>query len=282
MKKIVILFVAILLLSVSSLIGYSPDKKNEKEAIEKVIWEFMDGCMNKYEEDAVKKFLHPDFNGLSMENNRLNAATISTFIEYARKMKLKEPEGRKVRMSVKILNVDVVGKIGFADFEMYVGEKFLGSDFIVFLKTDGEWKFIRGVSIHHVEEGDIDPELEKEAIKKVICKSLVDAAGNYWDIKRFREGFHPGFTGLTCLGNDLEKDTFSEWEEAIMAMKIKEPEGHRQLIIGKIPNVYVLGHIGIAEVKIYYGVQLNETAYILFLKFNDGWKIVSKVSHRHL
>lgn len=271
----------ILLLAASSPSGHSAENKNDKESIEKVIREFMDGSMNDYEVASVQKCLHPDFNALSMEKNTLNVATISTYIKYVGDMKKKEPKGRKVRASVKLLDVEMVGEIGFAKFEVYVGDEFHGSDFMVLLKTAGKWKFIRGVSIHHGEEGDMDPELEEDAIKKVIGESLVDAAGNYWDIKKFKEGFHPEFTGLTLQEKEIERDTYSDWEKVINAMKIKEQEGHRQLIIGKVPNVHVLGHMGIAEVKIYYGVELHETAYILFIKFEDGWKIVNKVSQSH-
>ncbi|MBN1272977.1 MAG: nuclear transport factor 2 family protein [Candidatus Aminicenantes bacterium] len=280
MKKIVI-FMAILMLGIIPLTGNNTDIQSDKIAIKKAIREFIDDCMNNYKEEAAKKHFHPDYRGLSLENNALKIATTSTFIEYAKSMKTKESQDSKIKRSVKILDVDVVEKIGLARFEVYAGEKLHGTDFIVFLKTGGEWQFIRGLSILENKVKDIDPCQEKTAIKKVIARSLVDAAGNYWDIEKWKEGFHPGFTGLTFLRNVYEKDTFSDWEEAITTMNIMEPEGHRQLIIGKVPNVHVLGHIGIAEVKIYYGVALNETAYILFLKFEDGWKIVSKVGLNH-
>lgn len=281
MKRIVLLVLIMLLLTGSSLAGYSSDEKNEKEAIEIVIWEFIDDCMNNYEEEAAIKCFHPNFMGLSMENDSINVATRSTFIDYVRKMKNKKHEGGRAKRTAKILSSKTVKEIGLVEFETYRGDELLGTDFIVLLKSEGVWKFVRSVTLYHSQEEKIDPELEKEKIKKVIRESLVDAAGNYWDIEKWKKGFHPEFTGLTCVGTELEKDKFSDWEEAIQAMKIKEPEGHRELITGKIPRIDVLGHMGIAEVKIYYGTKLNETAYILFFKFSDGWKVVSKVGMNH-
>lgn len=281
MKRIVLLVVIILLLTALSLAGHGLNEKSEKKAIEKVILEFMDGCMNNYEEEAVIKCFHPDFNGLSMENDSINVSTRSIFVEYVRKMKTKEPEGRKTKRTARIISINVVRDIGLAEFETYSGDELLGTDFIVLLKSDGVWKFVRSVTLYHDQEEKINVELEKAKIEKVIKESLVDAAGNYWDIEKWKMGFHPGFTGLTCVGSVLEKDEFSDWEQAIKAMKIKEPEGHRKLITGKIPRIDVLGHMGIAEVKIYYGTELNETAYILFFKFSDGWKVVSKVGMNH-
>ena len=82
MERIVSLVVIILLLTGSLLATYSSDEKNEKKAIENVIWEFMDGCMNNYEEEAAIKCFHPDFNGLDMKNDSINVSTRFTFIEY--------------------------------------------------------------------------------------------------------------------------------------------------------------------------------------------------------
>jgi len=265
----------------TSQIGYSAAKVNEDNPIEKTVLEFMERCMNNFEVEAVKKCFHPDFIGLSLENDSINAATRSTFIDYVRKMKNKEHEGRKAKRTAKILSSKTVKEIGFVEFETYRGNELLGTDFIVLLKSEGVWKFVRSITLYHSQEEKIDFELEKEEIKKVIRESLVDAAGNYWDVEKWKKGFHPEFTGLTFVSEELEKDTFSDWEEVIKTMEIKEPEGHRQLITGRIPQINILGHMGIAEVKIYYGTKLNETAYILLFRFSDGWKVVSKVGLNH-
>ena len=158
MKKIVIFFMVILMLGIFQLAGNSADIQSEKKAIKKAIREFIDGCMNDYKEEAAKKYFHPDYNGLSLENMALKVATTSTFIEYAKRMRTKEPQGNKVKRSARILDVNVVGKIGLARFEVYAGEELRGTDFIVFLKTSGEWQFIRGLSILKKMVKDIDPD----------------------------------------------------------------------------------------------------------------------------
>ena len=265
----------------TSQIGYSTAKDNENNPIEKTVLEFMEKCMNNFEVEAVEKCFHPDFIGLSMENDSINTATRSTFIDFVKRMKNKNNEGERETRKAKILSSKTVKEIGFVEFETYRGDKLMGTDYIVLLKTNGIWKFARSITLYHSQEEKIDPESEKEKIKKVIRESLVDAAGNYWDLEKWKKGFHPEFTGLTRVGVELEKDTFSDWEEAIKTMEIKEPEGHGQLITGRIPQIDIRGHMGMAEVKIYYGTTLNETAYILLFRFSDGWKVVSKVGLNH-
>jgi len=265
-------------------IGYSAARVNEDNPIEKTVLEFMERCMNNFEVEAVKRCFHPDFIGLSMEDDTINTATRSRFIDYVTRMKNREHEGRKTKrakMTAKILSSSIVKEIGLVEFETYRGNELLGTDFIVLLKSEGVWKFVRSVTLYHSQEEKIDPESEKEKIKKVITESLVYAAGNYWDLEKWKKGFHPEFTGLTLAGTRLEKDTYSDWEKVIGAMEIKEPEGHKVLIIERIPRIDVLGHMGIAQVKIYNGTNLSETTYILLIKFSDGWKVVSKVGLNH-
>lgn len=283
MKRFTIIFIGIFIFTASH-VGYGAYDKNEKEAIENTVYQFMERCMNNFEVEAVEKCFHPDFIGLSMENDSINTATRSRFIDYVTRMKNREHEGREAKrekMTAKILSSNIVKEIGFVEFETYRGNDLLGTDFIVLLKSEGVWKFVRSVTLYHSQEEKIDPEPEKEKIKKVITESLVSAAGNYWDLEKWKKGFHPEFTGLTLVGTELEKDTYSDWEKVIGAMEIKEPEGHKVLIIERIPRVDVLGHMGIAEVKIYNGTNLSETTYILLIKFSDGWKVVSKVGLNH-
>jgi len=281
MKRRTVLLIIIACFAVSFFTVLKAENEKEQEAIENVILEFMDGCMNNYEVEAVKKYLHPDYSSFSINNNELQVATISTFIDYAEKMKRKEPEGRKIKAAVKILNTRITGDIGFAKYEVYIGNELHGTDFVTFLKSDGEWKYMRAVAIHHGEEGNCDPEIEKETIRKVIGEALVDGSGNFWDVEAMKKGFHTGFTGISLNGKTLEKDTYSDWVEAITSMKIKEPVGHNVLITGKFSHVDVLGKMGVAETKIYYGTKLTETVYILLLKFTEGWKIITKFDIRH-
>ena len=95
-KTTVIIIIACFTLSFFTVLKANNEK--EQDAIEKVIRKFMDGCMNNYEVEAVKKYLHPDYSSLSINNNELQIATISTFIDYAEKMKLQEPHPSWVKV----------------------------------------------------------------------------------------------------------------------------------------------------------------------------------------
>ena len=257
--------------------GVPADSKTDKEAIEQVVFGFIEHCMNNFNVEGVETYFHPDFMGLSMENDTIRIATRSTFTDYIVRMKNNKSPDARQRRSAKILMCESIRDIGLVEFEIYRGNEMLGTDYIVLLKSAGVWKFVRSITHYNSQLNCFDPELESEKIKTVIEESLVDAAGNYWNIDKWKEGFHPEFTGLTSVGTELEKDTYADWEGFINAMKLREPEGHGELITGKVTRVDVLGHMGIAELKIYYGTRLNETAYIFLFNFTNGWKIMSKV-----
>jgi hypothetical protein len=281
MKRVTIVLLGILIITASH-VGYGMYADTDKDAIEKTVFEFMDRCMNNFEVEAVNECFHPDFIGLSMEKDEIDAATRSVFADYVKKMKNKAQDESRAKRIAKILSSRTVKDIGFAAFETYGGNERLGTDFMVLLKTDGQWQFIRSATLYHSQEENIDNELEQEKIKEIVQASLVDAAGNDWDLEKWKKGFHPEFTGLTRTATQLEKDTYADWEKIIKTMEAKKkPGGDNKPLEGKISRVDVLGHMGIVEVNIHYRSELSETAYIIFFKFSDGWKVISKVGVSH-
>jgi hypothetical protein len=280
MKKTIVSTVFVVVLALSLFGHDAADDVNDHKAIGKML-NFMGDSMNRHDGEVFRKYFHRDFKSLSVQNNELKTETVSQYLENAEKMKLKESRGRTVKVVVKSRGIKIMGHIGFAQFEVYIGNDLQTSVFMLLVKFEEEWKFMRGISVDHGEEGNADPKEEKEAIMRVIGNALIDGSGNYWDVEKFKKGFHPVFTGLSYNRKKLENDSFSDWERIIKKMKTREPEGHQELITGKFPSVAVLGNIGFAEVKLYVSTRLKETVYLLLLKFKDGWKIVNKLDIRH-
>jgi hypothetical protein len=241
----------------------------------------MGGSMNRHDGEVFRRYFHRDFESHCVTNKELKTETVSGYLENAEKMKLKEPFGRTVKAEARGKLIKTMGHIGFAEFEIYIGNNLKRSCFMLLLKFDDGWKFMRGISFDHGETGGTDTQPEIDDIKWVIGDALFDGSGNYWDVERFRKGFHPVFTGLSYNRKKLERDSYSDWDQIIRIMKKKEPEGHPVLITGKFPGVKVRGNIGFAEVKLYIGTRLKETVYLLLLNFRDGWKIVNKLDIRH-
>ena len=119
------------------------------------------------------------------------------------------------------------------------------------------------------------------AIKKVIQEAYVDGIKNLGDIEKIKKGFHPDFNMLSVQENKLRKFPINSWIEGVEKAKRENPNGPRIKTSVKFLMVDVVGNVGIAKFETYSGTELAFTDIMVLLKFEEGWRIVSKVYHRH-
>jgi sugar diacid utilization regulator len=118
---------------------------------------------------------------------------------------------------------------------------------------------------------------EREAIKQVIEKAYIQGIHGNMDEETIRSGFHQDFTMFVKQHRVLEKVSVSEWQERLERMRADNPE----LWSAKTTHTFVLidvsGYAAAAKLDVYKGEIHFSTDYMLLYKFEDGWKIVSKV-----
>lgn len=124
---------------------------------------------------------------------------------------------------------------------------------------------------------------EKELIKQVIQNAYVDGLCNNADEEAVKKGIHPGFELLSAgKGNMMWKLSIYNWIEIA---KGGEEKGNKYSFQNEYTTVKFLfidiaGNIAIAKIEFYEGKDLNYIDYLSLIKFEDGWKIVSKIAHR--
>ena len=124
---------------------------------------------------------------------------------------------------------------------------------------------------------------EKEAIKKVIQTSYVDGLQNKGPVADIEAGFHPGFELLGMRNGELTKWPIYSWisyHEKKLAEDANPPKDNEK-VTAKFPMVDVTGNAGIAKVELFRDGEKIFTDYLSLYKFEDGWKIVSKIYHDH-
>lgn len=120
---------------------------------------------------------------------------------------------------------------------------------------------------------------ETELIKEVIQSAYVDGLCNNADVEAIKNGFHPEFTLLSIRrDNVLGKTRIDDWTEYA---KKGEERGlkysfQNELTSIKYQFIDVSGTAAVAKIDFYEGGVLKFVDYISLLKFEDGWKIVSK------
>lgn len=127
--------------------------------------------------------------------------------------------------------------------------------------------------------GDADP--EQDAVKKVIEAAYVKGIHIDRDVEAIRKGFHPSFTMFIYGNNTVTKWSIDEWIERIEEGKKKNPGPPKQKTTHEFSMVDVTGNAAVARIEIFKDGKHVFTDYMSLYKFEDGWKIVGKIYHRH-
>jgi hypothetical protein len=257
---------------------------HEIEAIKKVIQEaVVDGFLNLPDLKIMRKGIHSDFINLNISDNKLTKTKLNNWLESAETRKRDNPGGRKTKVTVKFLSVEAVDDIGFAEVEFYVGTPELhGTDFFLLLKFQDGWKLVRSIDQHFIKESDEKKSIECNAIEKILDESYIDGYLNSKNSKSVENGFHPEFNGLFVKNNVLEKSQINNQQIDTGRTDKSESKKNYQELSAKFSSIKVIGRIGFAKCEIYKGFENHVTEYILLLRFDEGWKLVTKISHNHL
>jgi len=124
-------------------------------------------------------------------------------------------------------------------------------------------------------------ETEKEAIKSVIQSAYVDGIQNRGNIQDIENGFHPGFNLLGVdKNNHLTKFPIYTWKDFVKKSKESgKKKDHKTT--AQYPMIEVVGNAAVAKVELYREDKKIFTDFLSLYKFEEGWRIVSKIYHRH-
>ena len=121
---------------------------------------------------------------------------------------------------------------------------------------------------------------EKKEIIKVIDAAYVQGIHNVSATENISKGFHPGFNLLGIdQNNNLTKLPIYTWEASVNK-RVEVGQSPAVETIAKYPMIDITGTAAVAKVELYRdGVQIF-TDYLFLYKFEEGWRIVSKVYYR--
>jgi len=137
------------------------------------------------------------------------------------------------------------------------------------------------VSAFSISFAQDDIQMEKEHIKMVIQDAYVDGLCNNADEVAVNKGFHPGFALLGAgRGNTMWKYPIYNWIENAKAGKKKHKYAFQDGFTSiKYLFIDVSGNIATTKLEFYEGGEKKYIDYLSLIKFEDGWKIVSKLAY---
>jgi hypothetical protein len=118
---------------------------------------------------------------------------------------------------------------------------------------------------------------EEEAIKEVIEEAYIRGIHGNQDEKTVNSGFHQDFAMLVLQDDTIDKVTVDEWLDRIETMKADNPELWSAKTTHNFRLIDVTGYAAVAKLDVYKGATHFSTDYMLLYKFEDGWRIVSKI-----
>ena len=120
-------------------------------------------------------------------------------------------------------------------------------------------------------------------ITDVIEKSYFNGPMNRMDTKSMKEGFHPDFAIYFFPdGINYRRYPRDEWIAGTERWKASpEYDKEKAKADCKIVSLDVTGICASAKIEIRENGKLIYTDYLSLLKFENSWKIVAKVYHKH-
>lgn len=131
--------------------------------------------------------------------------------------------------------------------------------------------------VNHAKENK-DMQLEtEESIKKVIEEAYINGIHRAQDENLVKNGFHKDFNMLVLKDNSINKVDVDEWLKRIEKMKKDNPDLWNAETTYKFVLIDATGSSAVVKLDVYKGEIHFSTDYMLLYKFEEGWKIVSKI-----
>ena len=119
--------------------------------------------------------------------------------------------------------------------------------------------------------------IDEVAIKQVIEKAYIQGIHGNQDEETVKSGFHRDFSMLVLKENVLEKVMVDEWLSRVDVMKTENPDMWAAETQHTFKLIDVAGYAAVAKLEVYKGTTHFSTDYMFLYRFEDGWKIVSKI-----
>lgn len=120
-------------------------------------------------------------------------------------------------------------------------------------------------------------DIDEKAIRQVIEEAYIQGVHRTQDAATVKGGFHPGFAMLVLADNTVDEVDVDEWLRRVEVMKADNPELWSAETTHCFELIDVTGYAAVAKLDVYKGSTHFSTDYMLLYKFDDGWKIVSKI-----
>lgn len=121
---------------------------------------------------------------------------------------------------------------------------------------------------------------DETAIKGVITSAYIEGIQNRGSIDDIRKGFHPSFTMLRVIDNEVKPLPIEEWITNLEKAR-KDTPATTVRTEGTFLSVDVTGTAAVVKLELTRAGKKTFTDYLVLAKFTEGWRIISKSFYRY-
>lgn len=125
--------------------------------------------------------------------------------------------------------------------------------------------------------------MEIENIKQLITENYIHGAFNETNIEAFKAIFHPEFSIINIQENGTFFHFTRDMWEAVLKERVENIKFDYSAIAlkPKFRSVEIIGNKANVTLDLLLNDQVVYTDFLLLIKINDEWKIVSKIYHQY-
>ena len=129
----------------------------------------------------------------------------------------------------------------------------------------------------------IAQESEEASIKEVINTAYLEGITNEGNAEKIDAGFYPGFKmlGYNQVNGRVWEFPLYYWKENELKNAADGTIAEREPVRFEYPLIDITENAAIVKVLYYRGDNHLYTDYLSLYKFDDPWKIVSKIFYEH-
>jgi hypothetical protein len=130
------------------------------------------------------------------------------------------------------------------------------------------------------ERSEPEASSEASAIREVMEHSYVEGIQNLQGADAILPGFWDGFEMLMLVDGRIEKLPLEQWIARVETQRAQNIQQEHRVRANYL-SIEVAGTAASVTLELWRGDDKLFTDYFQLYKFEDGWKIVSKIFHRY-
>ena len=126
---------------------------------------------------------------------------------------------------------------------------------------------------------------EQKAVKKVVQESYINVLYKGGELADMEKGFHPEFNMYVLYQGKFEKRSLSQWMDKLREVRSRPKQQKKKKKKNRSTYEFTLidvtGQTAMVKLQVFRDGKIHFTDYLTLYKFEEGWKVLTKLFSFH-